>query len=55
MLKGAAVSEIPEAVHCRFNDNFKLMVIKHAEETNNCTVAPSDVSVTLYCSNTVIL
>jgi hypothetical protein len=26
-------------MHCSYDLNFKLVVIKHAEETNNCAVA----------------
>jgi hypothetical protein len=34
--KGAMVSQIPKSMHWSYNDNFKLMVIKDAQETNNC-------------------
>jgi hypothetical protein len=37
--KGTMASQIPKSVHWRYEDNFKLMVIKHAEETNNCAAA----------------
>jgi hypothetical protein len=37
--KGAVASQIPKSMCWSYNANFKLMVIKHAEETNNCTVA----------------
>jgi transposase-like protein len=32
-------SEIPKSVRWSYDTNFKLMVIKHAEETNNCATA----------------
>jgi hypothetical protein len=32
-------SKISKWVHCSHNTNFKLMVIKHAEKINNCTLA----------------
>jgi hypothetical protein len=37
--KGAMASQIPKSMHWSYDTNFKLMVIKHAEETNNCTAA----------------
>jgi transposase-like protein len=37
--KGAVASQIPKSVHWSYDANFKLMVIKHAEETNNCATA----------------
>jgi hypothetical protein len=37
--KGAMASQIPKSVRWSFYANFKLMVIKHAEEANNCTMA----------------
>jgi len=33
------VSAAPKSVHCSYNANFILMVIKHAEETNKCAAA----------------
>jgi hypothetical protein len=37
--KGAMASQIPKSMRWRYDANFKLMVIKHAEETNNCAAA----------------
>jgi transposase-like protein len=37
--KGAMASQIPKSMHWSYNANFKFMVIKHAEETNNCATA----------------
>jgi transposase-like protein len=37
--KGAMASQIPKSVCRSYDANFKLMVIKHAEETNNCAMA----------------
>jgi hypothetical protein len=37
--KGAMASQIPNSMCWNYNANFKLTVIKHAEETNNCAVA----------------
>jgi hypothetical protein len=37
--KGAMASQIPKSVRWSNNANFKLMVIKHVEETNNCVTA----------------
>jgi transposase-like protein len=37
--KGAMASQIPKSMHWSYDANFKLTVIKHAEETNNCTTA----------------
>jgi hypothetical protein len=30
------VSAAPKSVHCSYNANFILMIIKHAEEINKC-------------------
>jgi transposase-like protein len=30
---------MPESVHWNCDTNFKLKIIKHAEETNNCAMA----------------
>jgi hypothetical protein len=32
-------SQIPESMCWSYDTNFKLMVIKHVEETNNCAMA----------------
>jgi hypothetical protein len=37
--KGAVASQIPESMYWSYDANFKLMVIKHVEETNNCALA----------------
>jgi transposase-like protein len=37
--KGAMASQIPKSMQWSYDANFKLMVIKHAEETNNCATA----------------
>jgi transposase-like protein len=37
--KGAMASQIPKSMRWSYDANFKLMVIKHAEETNNCATA----------------
>jgi hypothetical protein len=37
--KGALASQMPKSMRWSYNTNFKLMVIKHAEETNNCATA----------------
>jgi transposase-like protein len=37
--KGAMASQIPKSTRWSYDANFKLMVIKHAEETNNCAAA----------------
>jgi transposase-like protein len=37
--KVAMASQIPKSMRWSYDANFKLMVIKHAEETNNCTTA----------------
>jgi transposase-like protein len=37
--KGAMESQIPKSMRWSYDANFKLMVIKHAEETNNCATA----------------
>jgi hypothetical protein len=37
--KGALASQIPKSVRWSYDANFKLMVIKHVEETNNCATA----------------
>jgi transposase-like protein len=37
--KGAMASQIPKSMCCSYDANFKLMVIKHEEETNNCAKA----------------
>jgi hypothetical protein len=34
--KGAMASQILKTMHWSYDTNFKLMVIKQAEETNNC-------------------
>jgi hypothetical protein len=31
--------QIPKSMRWSYDANFKLMVIKHAEETNNCAMA----------------
>jgi hypothetical protein len=33
--KGAMASQIPKSMRCSYDANFKLMVIKYVEETNN--------------------
>jgi hypothetical protein len=37
--KGAVASQIPKSMRWSCDANFKLMVIKHAKETNNCATA----------------
>jgi transposase-like protein len=37
--KGAMASQIPKSMRWSYDANFKLKVIRHAEETNNCTTA----------------
>jgi hypothetical protein len=37
--KGAMASQIPKSMRWSYDANFKLMVMKHAEETNNCIPA----------------
>jgi transposase-like protein len=37
--KGAMAFQIPKSMCWSYNANFKLMVTKHAEETNNCATA----------------
>jgi hypothetical protein len=37
--KGAMASLIPKSMRWSYYTNFKLMVIKHAEESNNCATA----------------
>jgi transposase-like protein len=37
--KGATASQIPKSMRWSYDANFKLMVIRHAEETNNCATA----------------
>jgi hypothetical protein len=37
--KDAVASQIPKLMRWNYDANFKLMVIKHAEETNNCATA----------------
>jgi transposase-like protein len=37
--KGAMASQIPKSMRWSYDANFKLMVIKHAEQTNNCATA----------------
>jgi transposase-like protein len=37
--KGAMASQIPKSMRWSYDANSKLMVIKHAEETNNCATA----------------
>jgi transposase-like protein len=37
--KGAMASQIPKSMRWSYDVNFKFMVIKHAEETNNCATA----------------
>jgi hypothetical protein len=37
--KGAVASQISKSMCCSNEANFKVMVIKHAEENNNCTAA----------------
>jgi transposase-like protein len=37
--KGAMASQIPKSMRWSYDANFKLMVIKHAVETNNCATA----------------
>jgi hypothetical protein len=32
-------SKIPKSAHYKYNANFQLTVLKHADETNNCHVA----------------
>jgi hypothetical protein len=41
MLKGKStgVLEVPELMYCSFDANFKMMVIKHAEEPSNFIAA----------------
>jgi hypothetical protein len=36
--KGAMASQIPKSVRWSYDANFKLMVIKRVEETNNCAL-----------------
>jgi hypothetical protein len=37
MLKGkdTGLPKVPELIYCSFDVNFKMMVMKHAEEINN--------------------
>jgi transposase-like protein len=37
--KSAMASQIPKSMRWSYDANFKLMVIKHVEETNNCATA----------------
>jgi hypothetical protein len=37
--KSAVASQIPKSVRWSYDTNFKLMVIKYSEETNNCATA----------------
>jgi hypothetical protein len=37
--KGEMASQIPKSMRWSYDADFKLMVIKHAEETNNCAMA----------------
>jgi hypothetical protein len=37
--RGTTASEISKSVHYNYNGIFQLMVIKRAEETNNCEMA----------------
>jgi transposase-like protein len=37
--KGAMASQIPKSMRWSYDAHFKSMVIKHAEETNNCATA----------------
>jgi hypothetical protein len=36
--KSAVTSQIPKSMHCSCDANFELIIIKHAEETNNCVM-----------------
>jgi hypothetical protein len=36
--KGAMASQIPKSMRWSYGANFKLMVIKREEESNNCTM-----------------
>jgi hypothetical protein len=38
-VESAMASQIPKSVHWSYDANFKLMVIKHVEETKNCATA----------------
>jgi hypothetical protein len=35
--KGTTALQTPKSVNCSYGINFKLMLIRHAEETNSCT------------------
>jgi hypothetical protein len=37
--KGSMASQIPKSMRWSYDANFKMMVIKHVEETNNCATA----------------
>jgi hypothetical protein len=37
--KDALAYQLPKSAHCSYEDSFKLMVIKYAKETGDCTTA----------------
>jgi hypothetical protein len=40
MLKGSTTAyKIPKSMCCTYDTDFKLMIIQHAQETNNCASA----------------